>query len=284
MTSERSATQPRRPRAPWAAWYAITTHGVPVCLIALVLLIAGCGATGADAPGSHHPAQTPTAVVQVSLPEDRAAESMPLRNPSPSVLDIALSVTFDQPTAGATAMTEVGLSFQSGGKVVQFTGDERVTCQGAALSLKDRFAVFQVLRAPTAQVAGVTIRCDYTAGGAVAGIALQLPAAPAITSPLPDARVARGARTLVTYRAEPATSTLLGIVALAPSSPSPKALARMNVPGPFQATVDTSGFTPGDGSLVLTASLTPHLAQTGAAFHSISAFGTAVAPVAVTWI
>lgn len=283
MTSERTTAQPRRPRAPWAARYAITTHGAPAYLIALVLLIAGCGATSADAPETRHLAQTPTAVVQVSL-SDGPDVPVILRNPSPSALDISLSVTFDQPTAGDPAMTEVGLGFRSGGKVVQFTGDERLTCQGAALSLKDRFAVFQALRAPTAQMTGATIRCDYTAGGVVAGIALQLPATPAITSPLPDARVARGARTLVTYRADPATSTLLGIVALAPSSPSPKALARMNVPGPFQATVDTSGFTPGDGSLVLTASLTPHIAQTGAAFHSISAFGTAVAPVAVTWI
>jgi hypothetical protein len=283
MTSEHSATQPRRPRAPWAARYAVTTHRVPAYLIALVLLITGCGTTSANRPGARHPAETPTAVVRVSL-SDRADVPVLLRNPSPSILDISLSVTFDQPTAGGPAMTEVGLSFQSGGKVVQFTGDERVTCQGARLSLKDRSAVFQALRAPTAQMAGTTIRCDYTAGGGVAGIALQLPAAPAITSPLPDARVARGAQTLVTYRADPATSTLLGIVALAPSSPSPKALARMNVPGPFQATLDTSGFAPGDGSLALTASLTPHIAQTGAAFHSVSAFGTAMALVTVTWI
>lgn len=283
MTSEHSTARPRRWRAPWAARHAITAHWMPAYLIALALLIAGCGATSAAAPGAPHHVGTPTAALQVSL-SDRAGEPMLLRNPAPSILDIALSVTFDQPTAGDTPMTEVGLSFQSGGKVVQFTGDERVTCQGAALSLKGRFAVFQVLRAPTAQVAGATIRCDYAAGGAVAGIALQLPAAPAITSPLPDARVARSARTLVTYRADPATSTLLGIVALAPSSPSPKALARVNLPGPFQATVDTSGFAPGDGSLVLTASLTPRIAQTAGAFHSVSAFGTAMAPVDVTWI
>lgn len=174
--------------------------------------------------------------------------------------------------------------FISGGQSVQFAGDERVTCDGRDLSLKNRAAVFQVLRAPAARVAGTTVTCAYSAGGVVTDVTLQIPSAPAITSPQEGAQVVRSAQTLVAYHADPATATMLGVVALASSSPSPKVLARLNTPGPLQAMVATTGFAPGPGSLVLSASLTPRIAQTGVSFKSESAFGNATAAVAVTWI
>lgn len=248
----------------------------------LALILAGCGATAADSPGG---ASTATRLPPSGRASqvDRYVAPVILRNPAPSALDVSLSVTIDQQTGDTQSMVEIGLSISSGGRIVQFAGDERVTCNGAALSLKDRAAVFQVLRAPAARVAGTTIHCDYEAGGAVASVSLQIPSAPAITSPIANAQVARGARTIVTYRADPATSTVLGIVALAPGLPSPKAIARLNTPGPSQATVDTSGFAPGPGLLVLTVSLTPHLATTGAPFKSVRTFGTATVPITITW-
>jgi hypothetical protein len=206
-----------------------------------------------------------------------------LRDPAPGTLDISLSLTFDQLSGDSEPMTEVGLAFLSGDQTVQFADNERVTCNGAALSLKDRVAVFQVLRVPTAQAAGTTIQCTYAAGGQTASVALQIPQAPEITSPQTGAQVVRSTHTLVSYRYDPATGAVLGVVALAPSSPMPKAIATLNTAGPQQATVDSSRFLPVTGSLVLTLSLTPRIAMTGVPFHSVHAFGTATAQVAVTW-
>lgn len=180
-----------------------------------------------------------------------------------------MSVTFDQLSGDLAPMTEVGLAVLAAGYTVQFAGSERMTCDGAAFALTDRVAVFQVLRAPTAQAVGTTIRCNYTVGGETAGVALQIPQAPAITSPEMDALVVRSRHILVTYRYDPMTGTMLGVVALASSSPGSKALAKMNTPGPQQATEDMSGFLPGPGSIVLTMSLKPPMGVTGGVpFHS----------------
>jgi hypothetical protein len=58
----------------------------------------------------------------------------------------------------------------------------------------------------------------------------------------------------------------------------------MNTPSPRQATVDTSGFAPGPGMLVLSASLAPHITLTGVPFKSVSALGMAMAAVDITWM
>jgi hypothetical protein len=207
-----------------------------------------------------------------------------LGNPAPSDLDVSMTVAFDHAAEDADTSVAVGLGFLSGGHTIQFAGDERVTCDGVNLPLKDHAAVFQVLQTSAARAVGVTIHCDYAASGAVAGVSLQVPAVPEITSPRMGAQVVRSSRTLAAYRLDPATCALLGIVALAspPSSPSPKAVAALNTPGPLQATVDTSGFAP--GMLVLTASLAPHLTATGASFKSARAAGSATVAVPVTWV
>ncbi len=204
-----------------------------------------------------------------------------LRNPAPSVLDVTMSVTFDRRAEDADTLVDVELAFLSGEHAVQFAGDERVTCDGVDLALKNRAADFQVFHGSAAQAAGATIHCDYAAGGSAASVSLQIPPAPEITFPQVGAQVVRSAQTHVTYRCDPATCAELGVVAFAPSSP--KAIARLNTPGPLQATVDTSGFAPGPGSLALTASLSPHLTETGAPFKSMRAGGSATAVVTVTW-
>lgn len=181
-------------------------------------------------------------------------------------------------------MAEVGLGFQSGGQSVQFAGNERLTCDGTTLPPHNRAADFQVIRAPAAQLVGTTIRCDYQAGQWLAGMLLRIPQPPAITSPRHGARVPRASATIVSYHNDPTTGSLLGIVALAPGSASPKAIARMNTPAPSQATIDTNHFSPVPGSVVLTATLTPRITGIGAPFKSLSASGGATDSVNVTWM
>ena len=256
----------------------------PLVLIVLVLILASCGATMTDAPGGAGPASTQVSFGQGSE-SDHAVAPVVLRDPAPGALDILMTVSFDQLSGDPEPMTEVGLAFHSGVHSVQFAGNERVTCDSVAFPLKDRVAVFQVLRAPTAQVAGTTVQCTYAAGSQTASVTLQIPPAPAITSPQMGAQVVRSTHTLITYRYDSATGTMLGIVALAPSSTVPKTIARLNTPSPLHATVDTSGFLPGPGSIVLTASLQPRITEAGVvAFHTVHAFGTATAQVAVTWM
>lgn len=193
-------------------------------------------------------------------------------------------VNMEQETGDAQLMADVGLSFSQGEHIVQFAGNERVTCNGADLALKNRAATFQILHAPASQVAGTTMRCDYAAG-AVATVSLQIPSPPAITSPQSGAHIARGTQTLITYRFDSATGSMMGIVALAvPTSSQPKAIAKLNTPGPLQATVDTSHFAPGPGSLALTASLAPHIVSSGLSFKSVNAGGSVMATTAVTWV
>lgn len=251
------------------------------CVLPLALLSAGCGA---DSFAGGATAHTPTTGGS-SFASDGLGPIVVLHNPAPGMLDISLAVTFDQSVGDTQQMVEIGLGFESHGVSVQFAGDERVTCDGVDLPLKGRVAVFQVVREPAAKLIGTTVRCDYTAGGPIASVTLQIPTPPTITSPQPGARVARSAHTLVTYRSDPATSTLLGIVALVVPPPSPnKASAQMNTPGPLQATVDTSAFAAGSGSLVLTASLTPRITASGVPFASVSAIGSVNSPVTVTWV
>jgi hypothetical protein len=255
----------------------------PACLALLALLLAGCGATVADGPGGS-PTGTPGYPASASS-VDRAVPPVILRNPAPGTLDVSMYVTFDQGVGDTQLMAEVSLGFDSGGQSVQFAGNERLTCDGTTLPPHNRVAVFQVVRAPAAQLVGTTIRCDYQAGQSLAGMLLRIPQPPAITSPRHGASIPRAGATIVSYRYDPTTTgSLLGIVALAPGSVSPKALARMNTPALSQATIDTSHFSPGAGSVVLTAILIPRITDTGAPFKSLSAHGSATDSVNVTWM
>src|SRR5260221_14060729 len=98
---------------------AALRYAVASCLLLLALLIAGCEMGG-------------TITV--------------LRNPAPSVLDVSMSVTFDHRAGDADTRVDVELTFLSGEHAVQFAGDERVTCDGVDLPVKNRVAVLQVLQ------------------------------------------------------------------------------------------------------------------------------------------
>ncbi|HKV84931.1 MAG TPA: hypothetical protein VJN88_10270 [Ktedonobacterales bacterium] len=256
-----------------------------VYLIVLIMALAGCGRAAAGPTDGTRPTNAATGPVQAGQGSsaDQVVPPIILTNPAPSALDVSLVVTFNARSGDTPPMTEVGLGFQSGSHPVQFAGDEHVVCNGVALALKNRAADFQILSEPTAQAASSTVRCTYVAAGASAEIALQIPVPPVITAPRPNAQVTRGARTIVTYTYDPATASIMGVVALAPSSPMPKTVAKLNTPGPLQATLDTSQFTPVTGSIALTASLTPHASQTGASFRSVQTFGNATDVVVVSW-
>jgi hypothetical protein len=194
-------------------------------------------------------------------------------------LTVEVSITIGSYDPNAGEMTTVALGFQSGDKVVQFTGNERLTCSGTDLPVHDRAAIFQVADGPTAALEGRAIKCTYSAGGVSATIVLTIPRAPAILAPHAEAQVQRAAKTLITYQAF--GGQLLGIVALGPNN---KALAQLNTPGPGQAIVDTSAFQAGPGTLALTQALDVPLTQTGAAFAAVQTNGQAEVAVTITWI
>src|SRR5258707_1917985 len=171
------ASQNRWLLPPKAAQHGVAAYWLPFCLLVLALVIAGCGTATVRSPGGAPRATTPTLSGQGSYVDGPIAP-VTLRNPAPGTLAISMTVTFEQQIGDAQPMTIVGLAFLSGGHTVQFAGDERVACDGADLALKNRVAVFQVLQAPAAQVTGTTVQCAYSAGGAVAHVALQIPSAP----------------------------------------------------------------------------------------------------------
>jgi hypothetical protein len=255
----------------------------PCAALLLALMATGCGAPITRTPtgDTHHVA--PAAPASQHSISDQFVPPIVLRDPLPGQLDVQFAVTIDGETAGSPIMDEIGLNILSAGKNVQFAGSERMTCDGKDLLQKDGVVIGQILRAPAAQVAGATIVCEYTAGGASARFTLRIPATPAITSPAAGAQVARSRQTLVTYQSDPAAGNVMGIVALAPGSAMPKTWANINRPGPGQATLDTSGFAAVPGTLVLSVDLAPNVGSAGGSFKTIKAFGMAYIAQAVTW-
>lgn len=277
MATRQNSHHPPRP----VTRHGIMAYVVGACLMLLALVISGC----ANQPVSHAGGTSSSDNTMGSSSSDAAAPPVVLRDPAPGTLSVTMFVDMSQDSGDTQNMTTVGLSFSQGDHTVQFAGNERVTCNGADLALKDRAATFQIVHAPTAQVAGTTVQCDYAAGGAVASVSLRIPAPPAITSPLNGERVTRGTQTLLTYRFDQTTGSMMGLVALAvPTSPQPKAIAKLDTPGPLHATLDTSHFAPGPGSIVLTMSLTPQLTTSGASFKSVNSGGNATVSTAVTWV
>ncbi len=235
-----------------------------LCLLAGSQLV-GCG-TG-DSAGTSR-AQS-----------DIGAPPILLRDPSPGQLAAYLNVTiggYERTTRGTTS---VSLSFSSNGRLVQFAGHERLACNGTAVPLQKQVASFQVAQAPTSTLEGHPFSCTYSAGGISATLLLTIPSAPVIRSPQDLAQVPRSPNTLITYEAR--GGKLLGIVALGPGA---KAIAHLDTPRLLQATVNTSAFTTGAGSLSLTQMLALQVTQAGTPFKSLGAGGTAMTMVAVTWV
>ncbi len=210
---------------------------------------------------------------------DRWVPPVILRNPSPRQLEVSINITmggYDRTTRG-TIM--IGLGFQSNGRPVQFAGQERLTCNGAIMPLHNRVAVFEVAEGLTSIFEGKAFSCIYSAGSASATLVFTVPSAPVIRSPQDFAQLPRRTNTHISYHVQ--GGKLFGIVALGPFA---KALAHLDTPGKLQATVDTSAFPKGPGTISLSQALDFQVTQTGVPFKSLFAGGTAMAMVEVTWI
>jgi len=194
-------------------------------------------------------------------------------------LEAFVNVTMGGYDRTTREQTTIGLSFASGGRIVQFAGQERLTCNGTSLPLHNRIAVFQVAEALTSSLEGKTFSCTYRASTACATLSFTIPHAPIIRSPQAFAFVPRRGNTLISYHVQ--GGKVLGIVALGAGA---KAIAHLDRPGSMQAAVDTSAFPPGVGSISLTQTLDPQAAQTGGPFKSLGAAGSAMTTVAVTWV
>ena len=261
--------------------HCIMVSWVLTSLLALTLL--GCGATTAPlaAGDQHTPVPSPTSPGFIV---DRVGPSLILQNPSPDTLDVSLSLTFDQLSGSVESMTEVGLGFMSAGQDISFGGDEHVSCNGVEFPLKDRAAVFQALRAPTAQVVGTTLHCDYAVGGTTSSILLQIPSPPAIVSPQSGAQVAR----------ERADTRHLQVRFCDRhgrwSRRAGSRLAAAESHRKDEHAKSTAGdcghewFCAWPRHARSDASLAPHITLTGVPFKSVSALGMAMAAVDITWM
>jgi hypothetical protein len=232
-----------------------------LCLLSGSLVV-GCGGQGAIN----------------SQPDSLAPAPISLRDPFPGQLEAYFNVTMGGYERATRETTTIGLSFTSHGRLVQFTGSEHLSCNGAAVPLHNQVASFQIVEAPTSTLVGKALSCTYSAAGASATLAFTVPQAPAISSPRDQAQVLRSTRTLITYKTQ--GRKLMGIVVLGTGA---KAIARLETPGTMQATADTSAFPKGEGSISLTQTLSPRATQTGVSFKSLGVVGTAMTMVTVIW-
>src|SRR5258708_19813946 len=210
---------------------------------------------------------------------DIGAPPILLRDPSPGQLAAYINVTIGGYERTIRQTTSVGLSFSSNGRLVQFAGHERLTCNGTAVPLQNQVASYQVAQASTSTLEGQPFSCTYSAGGISATLMLPIPSAPVIRSPQDFAQVPRSTNTLITY--EVRGGKLLGIVALGPEA---KAIAHLATPRLLQATVNTSAFTTGAGSISLTQMLALQVTQQGTLFKPLRAAGTPIPTVPCPYV
>lgn len=236
-------------------------HGLLAAFCLLIgSLFAACGGQGAGNP-------------QIS----KAAPTVILHDPSPGQLEVFVSVAMGGYDHMTREMTNINLIFTSNGRIVHFAGHEQLVCNGKAISLHNPQA--QNIEGATSAVEGHTFHCTYSAGSTSATLTFTIPHAPVIRSPQEQAQLPRSKNTVVIYETQ--GGTLMGMVALTPSD---KAIARLNTPSAGQATIDTSSFPAGAGSISLTETLNIQATQSGKAFASLKVGGTGIAMIEVNWV
>lgn len=201
-----------------------------------------------------------------------------LRDPSPSQLAVFVAMSIGGYDAMTRDKTTINISFSSKGRVVQFAGSEQLVCNGKALSLHIAIPGVQI-EEQTSTLERKTFHCTYSAGHISSTLTFTVPRTPIISTPQNQAQLPRSKNTLVVYDTQ--GGTLMGIVAL--GSPA-KAIAHLATPNIGQATVNTSSFPTGAGSITLTETLAIPITQTGIPFASLGARGDALVHVDVTWI
>lgn len=268
--------------------------GAGVALV-LAVLVTGCGSALTSRPSVTNtpsvepsPASTGPATV-ASVPEaaadptgspmdvDRWGGPPPLimKDFSPANLALSLYLHMGGYDAAGRNITELVISFSSGGRSVQFVGDEGITCNGVPLQRGG--AVFDG-KVPTETLAGKPVTCALTSGQSSVAFGFTAPVALAILSPREQARVPRSARTPVEFRVGGHNTTFY-VIALGQNT---KAWSYPAGPSPTQAILDTSAFLPGPGFIALSQDFRlPDLHGSG--FQSVTGRGQAAQQYAVTW-
>lgn len=208
---------------------------------------------------------------------DPAPVPITLHDPSPAQLTVSVNVTIGGDDATTHNMTTIFLNFTSQDRLVQFAGHEQLVCNGKALPLHAR-SDDQQITGPSNSLGGQTFRCTYSAGHTNATLTFTVPHAPILHAPKNQTHLPRSNSTIMTYDTQ--GETLSGIVALTSSS---KAIASLDTPSMGQATLDTSSFSAGAGTIALTETLNVQVTQTGTPFASLIGRGNGVALLDVTW-
>lgn len=234
-------------------------------MIAFCLLVSGlCTACGSQGSAVSIATRPPTVV---------------LSNPSPAQMELFVVVTMGGEDSTSRTQTSIDFHFTSKGRPVQFTGAEQFVCNGKSFSLQQSRPAELQIAGPTSILAGQAFRCTYRAGNTAAALLFRVPQASMIRSPQEHAHLPRNTHTLVTYQSQ--GEQVMGIVALTSTN---KAVAQLNTPEGGQATLNTSSFSAGTGTIVLTETLTLPITQTGTSFALLQSRGNATTMVDVTWI
>jgi hypothetical protein len=94
---------------------------------------------------------------------------------SPASLAVSLHLTMGDYMVGSRDITEMGISFASGARSVQFVRDERLACNGIPLF---RGGVVFAAKLPTKTLAGKPVTCTLTSGQSSVAFGFTAPVAP----------------------------------------------------------------------------------------------------------
>ncbi|GCE13526.1 hypothetical protein [Tengunoibacter tsumagoiensis] len=254
------------------------------------LPLASCGTQQNRLPGTPpqaQPTRTPQQIQSTGISQssqgisDHAVSPIVLHDAAPGELEVLFNVNMPQNGAD-NGNVIIGLSFLSHGNPVQLLGDVQLLCNGQAMSVHQPYAFFQLANDAPQSLQGKSIACTYHVANSTTSFSLIVPRMPAIRSPQNGTSVSRSTHTVVNYQYDPQSGQLSGLVAL--GSGAKTLTNQMDTPDIGQATLDTSAFPSGDGSLTLTQALTPHVIWAGTQFRSLQAEGMATAQIRVTWI
>lgn len=204
-----------------------------------------------------------------------APQPVVLSSTAPAKLDVSVILTLGGYDLQSRDSTTIDFGFTSGGRPVNFVGDEQVACDGASLT---RYVGAYEVVVPTASISGKTVTCVYRSGATSATVTLVIPTAPDIVSPRDGARIPRGTATVLTYQTPP--GMLQAVVATGPKS---KALPSAGAVSATQATIDTNLLAAGAGALTLTEDLDLQTPQS-TPFRSFKLQGSAMTMIQVTWL
>jgi hypothetical protein len=224
-----------------------------------LIMLSACGAAHDDFNGS---SAGPSPVV---LKDTSAAQL--------SVI-VALNVGgYDNTTRDSTRFD---VMFESDGHPVRFVAGEGVACAGVALkafigSFEGSFA--------TASIADTVMTCRYTSGQQSASLTFHVPKRLVILSPREHEQLQRGRSTIVSYTGSgDPTIWVVALSKMYKASAQPGA----NLTG---ATIDTSSFTAGDGSIAITDPNNFPLPDLQASqFKSASGSARRMTMVSVVWV